>query len=81
MGKMCPGLIRDESMFDIRSRSKRNDPDLRMATNIVYITTFDDRKSASQISMPFQQRGQRKAAADPTFISLEVLMSLHKVRK
>lgn len=62
-----PGLIRYESMFDIRKIDPRGMTRiLKMATNIVYVTTFDDRKSASQnINALFSKEAKEKAAADP----------------
>lgn len=67
-----PGLIRDESMFDIRKVDPRGMTRiLRMATNIVYVTTFDDRKSASQnINALFSKEAKEKAAADPNLYLL-----------
>jgi len=62
-----PGLIRYESMFDIRKVDPRGMTRiLKMATNIIYVTTFDDRKSASQnINALFSKEAKEKAAADP----------------
>lgn len=66
------GLIRDESMFTVR----RVDPRamtriLKMATNIVYVTTFDDRSSASQnINALFSKEAKEKASADPSLYML-----------
>lgn len=67
-----PGLIRDESMFSIR----RVDPRamtriLKMATNIIYVTTFDDKKSGSQnINKLFTKEAKEKALADPELYML-----------
>lgn len=66
------GLIRDESMFTIR----RVDPRamsriLRMATNIVYVTTFDDRKAGSQnVNSQFTKEAKEKALSDPSLYLL-----------
>lgn len=66
------GLIRDESMFSIR----RVDPRamtriLKMATNIVYVTTFDDKKAGSQnINKLFSKEAKEKAAEDPSLYML-----------
>ncbi|EOZ96738.1 hypothetical protein A33Q_2048 [Indibacter alkaliphilus LW1] len=62
------GLIRDESMFDIRKVDPRGmNRMLKMATNIVYVTTFDDRKSASQnINALFSKEAKEQAASDPS---------------
>jgi hypothetical protein len=63
------GLIRDESLFTIR----RVDPRamtriLRMASNIVFVTTFDDKKPGSQsINAQFTSDVKEKAAEDPSF--------------
>ncbi|MGY6744455.1 MAG: DUF4837 family protein [Cecembia sp.] len=66
------GLIRDESMFDIRKVDPRGMTRiLKMATNIVYVTTFDDRKSASQsINALFTKEAKEKAASDPSLYIL-----------
>lgn len=61
------GLIRDESMFDVRKVDPRGMTRiLKMATNIVYVTTFDDKKAASQnINALFSKEAKEKAANDP----------------
>ncbi|RPA68909.1 DUF4837 family protein [Cyclobacteriaceae bacterium YHN15] len=66
------GLIRDESMFDIRKVDPRGMTRiLKMATNIVYVTTFDDKKSASQnINALFTKEAKEKAANDPSLYFL-----------
>jgi hypothetical protein len=66
------GLIRDESMFDIRKVDPRGMTRiLKMATNIVYVTTFDDRKSASQnINSLFSREAKEQAASDPSLYIL-----------
>ncbi|UJP63321.1 DUF4837 family protein [Mongoliitalea daihaiensis] len=66
------GLIRDEYIFDIRKVDPRGMTRiLRMATNIIYVTTFDDRSSASQsINATFSKEAKEKAAADPTLYML-----------
>lgn len=62
------GLIREERLFDIRKVDPRAMTRiLRMATNIVYVTTFDDRKSGSQrINSQFSKEAKEQAAADPS---------------
>ncbi|MCH7400653.1 DUF4837 family protein [Belliella kenyensis] len=66
------GLIREESMFTVR----RVDPRavtgiLKQATNVVYVTTFDDRSSASQrINALFSKESKEKAASDPSLYML-----------
>ncbi len=63
------GLIRDESIFTVR----RVDPRamtriLRMAANVVFVTTFDDKKSGSQnINAQFTKEVKEKAMEDPSF--------------
>jgi hypothetical protein len=66
------GLIRDESMFDIRKVDPRGMTRiLKMATNIVYVTTFDDKKAASQnINALFTKEAKEKAANDPSLYFL-----------
>ncbi|WP_291781409.1 DUF4837 family protein [Cecembia sp.] len=66
------GLIRDESMFDIRKVDPRGMTRiLKMATNIVYVTTFDDKKSASQnINALFTKEAKEKASNDPSLYIL-----------
>ncbi|MCH7399089.1 DUF4837 family protein [Belliella sp. DSM 107340] len=66
------GLIRDEPMFSIR----RIDPRamnriFETATNIVYVTTFDDRKAGSQnINALFSKEAKEKAKTDPSLYLL-----------
>jgi hypothetical protein len=63
------GLIRDESIFTVR----RVDPRamtriLRMAANVVFVTTFDDKKPGSQnINAQFTKEVKEKAMEDPSF--------------
>lgn len=66
------GLIRDESMFDVRKVDPRAMTRiLKMATNIVYVTTFDDKKAASQnINAQFSKEAKEKAANDPSLFLL-----------
>lgn len=62
------GLIRDESMFDVRKVDPRGmNRMLKMATNIVYVTTFDDKKAASQnINSLFSKEAKEQASKDPS---------------
>lgn len=62
------GLIRDETMFDVRKVDPRGmNRMLKMATNIVYVTTFDDKKAASQnINALFSKDAKEQAAEDPS---------------
>lgn len=67
-----PGLIRGESMFDIR----KIDPSamsriFKSSTNIIYVTTFDDKRIASQnINSVFSKEAKDKAANDPNLYLL-----------
>lgn len=67
-----PGLIRGESMFDVRKVDPRAMSRLfRGATNIIYVTTFDDKKSGSQnINAIFSKEAKEKAANDPNLYLL-----------
>jgi hypothetical protein len=66
------GLIREESRFDIRKVDPRGMPRvLKMSSNIIFVTTFDDRRSASQsINSQFTKDSKEKAAADPNLYLL-----------
>jgi hypothetical protein len=67
-----PGLIRGESMFDIR----KIDPSamsriFKTSTNIIFVTTFDDKKIGSQnINQIFTKEAKEKAASDPSLYLL-----------
>lgn len=69
-----PGMLRSESMFKLH----RVDPRamtrmLEMYTNLVYVTTFDDKKGGSQvINAQFSKESKEKAAADPSLYSLRM---------
>lgn len=69
-----PGMFRSEPMFKIH----RVDPRamtrmLKMYTNLIYVTTFDDRAGGSQfINAQFSKESKEKAAADPTLYSLRM---------
>lgn len=69
-----PGMIRSESMFKVH----RVDPRamtrmLKMYTNLIYVTTFDDKKGGSQvINAQFTKESKEKAAADPSLYSLRM---------
>jgi len=67
-----PGLIRGESMFDVRKVDPRAMSRLfRGATNIIYVTTFDDKNSGSQnINAIFTKEAKEKAAQDPSLYLL-----------
>ncbi|MCL6260324.1 DUF4837 family protein [Aquiflexum sp. TKW24L] len=67
-----PGLIRGERMFDIR----KIDPSamsriFKISTNIIFVTTFDDKKIGSQnINAIFTKEAKQKAASDPSLYLL-----------
>lgn len=69
-----PGMIRSESKFSIKQIDPRAmNRMLKMSTNIVYVTTFDDRKSGSQtINAQFSKEAKEKAAKDPNVYSLRM---------
>lgn len=67
-----PGMIRSETIFKVR----RVDPRamtrmLKMYTNLIFVTTFDDKRGGSQvINAQFTHESKAKAAADPSLYSL-----------
>lgn len=69
-----PGMIRSEAMFKIH----RVDPRamtrmLKMYTNLIYVTTFDDKRGGSQvINAQFSKESKEKAAADKSIYSLRM---------
>lgn len=69
-----PGMLRPESIFKVH----RVDPRamtrmLKMYTNLVYVTTFDDKKGGSQvINAQFSKESKEKASADPSLYSLRM---------
>lgn len=69
-----PGMLRSEPLFKVH----RVDPRamtrmLKMYTNLIYVTTFDDKKGGSQaINAQFTQESKDKAAADPSLYSLRM---------
>jgi hypothetical protein len=67
-----PGLIRDENFYDIRRVDPRAmNKVLKLSTNIIYVTTFDDKKGGSQmINAMFTKESKDKAAADPSLYLL-----------
>ncbi|WP_215224784.1 DUF4837 family protein [Echinicola shivajiensis] len=60
------GLVREETIFDIRKVDPRTMTRiLKMAYNIVYVTTFDDKKPGSRmISAQFSPQSKEKALED-----------------
>lgn len=69
-----PGMLRSEAMFklhrvDPRAMTKM----LKNFTNVVYVTTFDDKSGGSQaVNQQFSKESKDKAAADPNLFSLRV---------
>lgn len=69
-----PGMIRSEAMFKVH----RVDPRamtrmLKMYTNLIYVTTFDDKGGGSQvINAQFSKESKEKAAVDPSLYSLRM---------
>lgn len=66
------GLIRSESLFDVRKVDPRSMTRiLKMAYNIVYVTTFDDNKPGSRmINSLFSEKSKEKAASDPSLFMM-----------
>ncbi|GAB3655037.1 hypothetical protein GCM10028791_26090 [Echinicola sediminis] len=66
------GLVRDEAIFDIRKVDPRAMTRiLKMAYNIIYVTTFDDKKPGSrQISALFSSQSKEKAKEDKSLFML-----------
>ncbi len=69
-----PGMIRSESLFKINTVDPRAMTRmLKMSTNLIYVTTFDDKGSASQvINAQFSKESKEKALNDPSLYSLRV---------
>lgn len=67
-----PGMIRSESRFKVNTVDPRAMTRmLRMSTNLIYVTTFDDKGAASQvINAQFTKESKEKAQADPTLYTL-----------
>ena len=70
-----PGMLRSESLFKVH----RVDPRamtrmLKIYTNLVYVTTFDDKRGGSQVvNSQFTPESKAKAAADPSIYSLRMV--------
>jgi hypothetical protein len=69
-----PGMIRSESMFKvIRVDPRGMTRMLKMYTNLIYVTTFDDKKGGSQvINAQFSKESKEKASQDPTLYSMRM---------
>ncbi len=69
-----PGMIRSEAKFKVNTVDPRAMTRiLKMSTNIIYVTTFDDKGSASQvINAQFSKESKEKAMNDANIYSLRI---------
>lgn len=69
-----PGMIRSEAKFKVNTVDPRAMTRmLKMSTNLIYVTTFDDKGSASQvINAQFSKESKEKAMNDPELYSLRM---------
>jgi ribosomal protein S21 len=69
-----PGMVRSESKFKVNTVDPRAMTRmLKMSTNLIYVTTFDDKGSSSQvINAQFSKESKEKALNDPSLYSLRV---------
>jgi hypothetical protein len=69
-----PGMIRSEAKFKVNTVDPRAMTRmLKMSTNLIYVTTFDDKGSASQvINAQFSKESKEKAMNDPSIYSLRI---------
>ncbi|PZX59238.1 uncharacterized protein DUF4837 [Algoriphagus ratkowskyi] len=69
-----PGMIRSEAKFKVNTVDPRQMTRmLKMSTNLIYVTTFDDKGSASQvINAQFSKESKEKAMNDPSIYSLRI---------
>ncbi|MEP0711717.1 DUF4837 family protein [Algoriphagus sp.] len=69
-----PGLVRSEAKFKVNTVDPREMTRvLKMSTNLIYVTTFDDKGSASQvINAQFSKESKEKAMNDPSIYSLRI---------
>jgi hypothetical protein len=69
-----PGMLRSESMFKVvRVDPRAMNSMLKRYTNLIYVTTFDDKSGGSQvINAQFTKESKEKAAADPNLYSLRM---------
>lgn len=67
-----PGMLRSEAIFKVHRVDPRSMTRmLKMYTNLIYVTTFDDKRGGSQaINAQFTPESKAKAAADPSLYSL-----------
>lgn len=69
-----PGMVRSEAMFKVNTVDPRAmNRVLKMSTNLIYVTTFDDKGAASQvINSQFSKESKEKAMNDPSIYSLRI---------
>jgi hypothetical protein len=69
-----PGMIRSESKFKVNIVDPRAMTRiLKMSTNLIYVTTFDDKRPSSQaINAQFSKESKEKAMNDPSIYSLRM---------
>ncbi len=69
-----PGMIRSESMFKVvRVDPRAMNSMLKRYTNLIYVTTFDDKRGGSQvINSQFSKEAKEKAQDDPDLYSLRM---------
>lgn len=69
-----PGMVRSEAKFKVNTVDPRAMTRmLKMSTNLIYVTTFDDKGSASQvINAQFSKESKEKAMNDPNIYSLRM---------
>lgn len=67
-----PGMLRSEAIFKVHRVDPREMTRmLKMYTNLIFVTTFDDKRGGSQvINAQFTPESKAKAAADPSLYSL-----------
>lgn len=69
-----PGMIRSEAKFKVTQiEPPEMNRMLKTSTNIIYVTTFDDKRSSSQvINAQFSKESKEKALNDPSIFSLRM---------
>lgn len=69
-----PGMLRSEAKFKVNTVDPRAMTRmLKMSTNLVYVTTFDDKGAASQaINAQFSKESKEKAMNDTNLYSLRI---------
>ena len=69
-----PGMFRSEAKFKVNTVDPRAMTRmLKMSTNLIYVTTFDDKRGSSQvINSQFSKESKEKAMNDPSIYSLRM---------